>query len=60
MPPTDRPVARRTKYVARLESGHVITMICPSPLTASEAGQVIRQKFRQSGTLIKKECGDPV
>lgn len=51
---------RRTKYVARLESGHMITMICPKPLTAAEAADVIRTKFRQPGKFIRKECGNPV
>lgn len=35
-------------------------MICMEPLTASEAAQVIRDKFRQPGKFIRKECGDVV
>lgn len=54
------PVVRRRKYVARLESGQQVTMICMTPLTASEAAEVIRAKFRQPGKFIRAECGDPV
>lgn len=57
---TTPPATRRTKYVARLQSGHTVTMICPQPLTAAEAAEVIRLKFRQPGKFIRKECGDPV
>lgn len=54
------PKVRRRKYVARLESGHQVTMICMEPLTTAEAAKVIREKFRQPGKFIRAECGDPV
>lgn len=54
------PKVRRRKYVARLESGHQVTMICMEPLTVQEAARVIRDKFGQSGKFIRSECGDSV
>lgn len=54
------PKPRRRKYVARLKSGHMVTMICMEPLTVEEAAQAIREKFHQPGKFIRAECGDPV
>ena len=50
----------RRKVVARLDNGKLVTMIAMEPMTDSEAGQAIRDKFRRGGKLILKECGNYV
>jgi hypothetical protein len=47
-------------FAVQLDSGKRLTYIPPAPMTDAEAGQAIREKFRQGGKLIKKECGKPV
>ena len=41
------------KFTAVLENGKTVVMITMSPMTYTEAGEVMRLKFRQNGKFIK-------
>ena len=41
------------KFTAILDNGKTVVMITMEPMTKREAGQVIRDKFRQGGKLVK-------
>jgi len=41
------------KFTAVLENGKTVVMITMNPMTYTEAGEVMRLKFRQNGKFIK-------